>query len=175
MYFTNPSSTDGTFLRQGDILMGVPFFGTVDFVQGVLSYQKGLSSSEPNYQFHTSEISPCMVISACCEMARNNAGKSNTVILAPWRPISRGGRPEDQERLKRPVLDQIAQAANFRFVWCEAFPDVGLQEGLFDLSALFSASRGSQDLLLAKRVKSATDGYRTYIKQKIAIFFTRDQ
>jgi hypothetical protein len=134
MYFTDPLAEDAQQLRQGDIITYVPIFSPIDYSNGIAEVKKG--SAKTRYMFETEEKQHCLVISACCEMCKDNNGKAHTVTLAPLRPIRAAGADEVQSKLIKPDLTKSPEGI-FRYIWCEKIESIGMQvDGVFDLSCV---------------------------------------
>jgi hypothetical protein len=176
--FEPPDATDGATLRQGDIIADVQILGALNYrgIQFVIPSTGGDPTGWSVAARPT--VGHVIVLSHSCEVARENAVKLTSVILAPLRDLSTATKPDRvQELIDSNFIDQTQPAASYlKYFYIEPNELLPFGRGaVADFSKLFSVRKNAYDYLLGKKVLQLTKAAQGSMALKLALYFHRTE
>jgi hypothetical protein len=119
-----------------------------------------------------------MVLSHSCEIARDNAIKVTSIILAPVRDVS-GATPREKlrELIESNFIDRAQPESRYlKYYYLEPHHKLPFQDGaIVDFSKCFSVRKNSYDFLLARKAVQLLDEARDSMALKLSLYFHRQQ
>jgi hypothetical protein len=117
-----------------------------------------------------------IVLSHCCEVARDNGVKLTAITLAPIRESSKATKPDKLEELKRTNDIRTGHDASYlKYFYIE--PDFRLGPDpagyIADFSKCFTFHKTAYDQLLTSKRLQMDDATRLMFSLKLAVFFHR--
>lgn len=175
--FASPAQFDPSTLLQGDILVDVQILGAMNY--GSIHHHTPVTGTGAPGGWTVAAkpaVGDAIVLSHSCEVARENAVKVTSIILAPLRDVNSATQADRlQELIDSNLIDVTnPQMTYLKYFYIEPAAQLSYARGcVADYSKCFSVRKNSYDYLLGKKRLQLLDGTRSSLSLKLALYFHR--
>ena len=178
MAFVDAGEVDRTSLRQGDIINDVHLVGAICYRDVFAPASVVAETTMKQWTVSAKlENGPVVVLSHCCEIAKENGVKLTSIILAPLRDVSTAAHPDKvAELIESNELKENGPAFSYlKYFYLPSSSALNFPRGcVADFSKLFSIRKSSYEFLLGKKILQMTDAAREALALKLAVYFYRE-
>ncbi len=184
------TDADMSCLRQGDILVNIPFpqlvssrmsflgSAALDGVEPIFTAQTKTERNQPMYSLQLdTRLSTAVVISQCCTLEPREGSRitAKAIALARLVPVPKEVL-KNEERLAELRLNSDPRKPGAQFVnvfWIAPHEKLGNREWIVDYAQVCALPAGEFPAILSRKALQMTDDSRIRFKTKLASSFAR--